>query len=64
MPSVSPKQARLMAAIAHGWHKPGGGGPPVSVAKEFNQADKGTGILESIVHRKRRKGRLEAMTQK
>jgi hypothetical protein len=30
-----------MAAVAHGWHKPGGGGPPVSVAKDFNQADKG-----------------------
>ena len=41
MPSKSPAQARLMAAVAHGWHKPGGGGPPVSVAKEFNQADKG-----------------------
>lgn len=41
MPSTSPAQARLMAAVAHGWHKPGGGGPPVSVAKEFNQADAG-----------------------
>jgi hypothetical protein len=39
MPSVSPAQARLMAAVAHGWHKPGGGGPSVAVAKEFNQAD-------------------------
>ena len=39
MPSTSPAQARLMAAVAHGWQKPGGGGPPVSVAKEFNQAD-------------------------
>ena len=28
-----------MAAVAHGWHKPGGGGPSVAVAKEFNQAD-------------------------
>jgi len=28
-----------MAAVAHGWKKPGGGGPPVSVAREFNQAD-------------------------
>jgi hypothetical protein len=38
MPSSSPKQARTMAAIAHGWK------PrihiPVKVAKEFNQADK------------------------
>ena len=47
MPSTSPKQARLMAAVAHGWHKPGGGGPPVSVAKEFNQADKGSGMARS-----------------
>jgi hypothetical protein len=41
MPSTSPAQARLMAAVAHGWHKPGGGGPPVAVAKEFNKADTG-----------------------
>lgn len=39
MPSVSPAQKHLMAAVAHGWHKPGGGGPSVAVAKEFNQAD-------------------------
>jgi hypothetical protein len=39
VPSVSPKQAKLMAAVAHGWHKPGGGGPSVAVAKEFNEAD-------------------------
>lgn len=37
--------AHLMAAVAHGWHKPGGGGPSVKVAKEFNQADKGTAML-------------------
>lgn len=39
MPSTSPAQKHLMAAVAHGWHKPGGGGPSVTVAKEFNQAD-------------------------
>lgn len=39
MPSTSPAQKRLMAAVAHGWHKPGGGGPSVKVAKEFNKAD-------------------------
>lgn len=39
MPSTSPKQAKFMRAIAHGWKKPGGGGPPVSVAKEFVAAD-------------------------
>jgi hypothetical protein len=43
MPSESPAQARLMAAAAH---TPGGyDGVPQSVGKEFNQADKGTGIL-------------------
>jgi hypothetical protein len=34
-----------MAAVAHGWKKPGGGGPSVAVAKEFNKADKGTAML-------------------
>ena len=43
MPSKSPAQARLMAAAAH--TKGGYGGVPQSVGKEFNSADKGTGIL-------------------
>ena len=30
-----------MAAVAHGWHKPGGGGPSKAVAQEFAAADKG-----------------------
>jgi hypothetical protein len=42
MPSKTPKQARFMAAVAHGWKPPGGKGPPVSVAKEFNEADTGS----------------------
>ena len=33
MPSISASQARLMAAVAHGWKKPGGGGPPVGVER-------------------------------
>jgi hypothetical protein len=37
-----------MAAVAHGWKKPGGGGPPVSVAKEFNQADKAKHLAAAI----------------
>lgn len=41
MPSKSPAQARLMAATAHGWRKPGGGGPTREVAEEFNEADRG-----------------------
>lgn len=47
MPSVSPAEARLMAAAAH---TPGGyGGVPQSVGKEFNQADKGTAMLRHAV---------------
>ena len=45
MPSTTPKQAKFMAAVAHGW-KPGGKAPvPVKVAKEFNRADKGGKML-------------------
>lgn len=44
MPSKSPAQARLMAACAHGAGYEAC--PPQNVAKEFNQADKGTGILK------------------
>jgi hypothetical protein len=40
MPSVSPAQAKLMRAVAHGWHKPGGGGPSKAVAQDFVAADK------------------------
>lgn len=40
MPSKSPKQARLMRAVAHGWHPDRIKGPPASVAKEFTEADK------------------------
>ena len=44
MPSKTKKQARFMAACAHGsGYK---SCPPAKVAKEFNQADKGTGILK------------------
>ena len=39
MPSKSPAQAKLMRAVAHGWKKPGGGGPSVAVGKEFMHAD-------------------------
>jgi hypothetical protein len=28
-----------MRAVSHGWVKPGGGGPSVTVAKEFVHAD-------------------------
>lgn len=45
MPSKSVKQARLMAAAAHDPKFAKKVGIPVSVAKEFNQADAKTGIL-------------------
>jgi hypothetical protein len=52
VPSKSKSQARLMAAAAH---TPGGyGGVPQSVGREFNEADKGTGILKR--HRYPQKG--------
>lgn len=53
MPSKSKKQARFMAACAHGANY--NSCPPDKVSKEFNQADKGTGIL---------KGKSSATTSK
>ena len=41
MPSTSKKQARFMAAAAHNPAFAKKAGIPVSVAQEFNQADKG-----------------------
>ena len=43
MPSKTTKQAKLMAACAHGSKYKSC--PPMKVAKEFNQADKKSGIL-------------------
>jgi hypothetical protein len=45
MPSKSGKQARLMAAAAHDPKFAKKVDVPVKVAKEFNKADAGTGIL-------------------
>lgn len=45
MPSKSAKQARFMAGIAHSPEFAKKVGVPQSVGKEFNRADKGTGIL-------------------
>jgi len=50
MPSKTPAQARLMAAAAHDPKFAKKVGVPRKVAREFNAADKGKGIL-----RKRRK---------
>jgi hypothetical protein len=46
MPSRTPKQARTMAAAAHNPRFAKKLGIPPSVAKEFNQADKGKGIIK------------------
>ena len=46
MPSVSAKQARFMAAIAHSKKFAKKAGVPQSVGKDFNAADKGTGIFK------------------
>ena len=56
MPSVSKKQAHLMAAVAHGWHPPKSSGidVPVKVAREFNQADKRRADMAKIVRRRAR----------
>ena len=45
MSSKTRKQAHLMAARAHGAGY--ASCPPAKVAREFNQADKDTGILKS-----------------
>lgn len=42
MPSKTPKQAKVMSAVAHGWKPKGSAaGIPVKVAKEFHAADAG-----------------------
>jgi hypothetical protein len=46
MPSKSPAQARMMAGAAHDPEFAKKVGVPQSVAKEFNQADKGGSLLK------------------
>jgi hypothetical protein len=55
MPSRTKKQARMMAAAAHNPSFAKKVGVPVKIAKEFNSADAGTGILSGS--RKGKKGR-------
>lgn len=45
MPSKSAAQARMMAAVAHNPKFAKKVGVPMSVGKDFNQADAKTGIL-------------------
>lgn len=66
--SKSEKQARTMAAIAHGW-KPKGKGKkkiniPKDVAKEFNKADEGTKRLSNAMkHNKKKKSPKEKVKE-
>ena len=48
MPSHSPAQARMMAAAAHDPKFAKKVGVLVKVAKEFNQADKGKKLAETM----------------
>lgn len=49
-----------MAAVAHGWRKPGGGGPSRAVAREFNQADKQRAVARHLRKRRGPKRETEA----
>lgn len=55
MPSKTKKQAKLMAAAAHNPEFAKKVGVKQSVAKEFNKADAGTGILKGKVKKKSNK---------
>lgn len=48
MPSTSPAQARLMAAVAHNPQFAKKVGIPGSVGKEFNQADHAKRLAEAL----------------
>ena len=51
MPSVSPAQKHTMAAIAHGWRPDNAGlrKIPVSVAKEYNEADQAKAKRKKLI---------------
>jgi len=61
MPSKSKKQAKLMAAAAHSPEFAKKVGVKQSVAKEFNEADSGTGILKknNKAYKKGKRGRYK-----
>jgi len=48
MPSHSPEQARLMAAVAHNPAFAKKVGIPQSVGQEYNQADKAKRLAEAL----------------
>ncbi len=64
MPSTSPKQARFMAAAAHNPKFAKKAGIKPAVAREFNQADAGTGILKRGTIGRPPAGRAAGKTRK
>jgi hypothetical protein len=60
MPSKSPAQARLMAAAAHNPEFAKKAGVPASVAKEFNAADTGGGLLRKAMRNGKEKNSSKA----
>ena len=56
MPSKSPAQARMMAGAAHDPAFAKKVGVPQSVARDFNQADKGSKMLSNAMKGKRKGG--------
>jgi len=44
-----------MAAVAHGWKPDQFKGPTAAVARDFNQADKGSKLLSQAMHKKKPK---------
>lgn len=57
MPSTTPKMARTMAGAAHNSEYARKMGIPQSVAREFNQADKGTPRLQRAMKEQARRRR-------
>jgi hypothetical protein len=55
MPSKTEKQARFMATMAHNPKLAKERGIPVSVAREFNAHDKGSGLLAGAMKNERKK---------
>jgi hypothetical protein len=53
MPSKSQSQARLMAAAAHDPKFAKKVGVPQKVAREFNQADKGSKLLKKAMRKQK-----------
>lgn len=64
MPSSTPRQAKFMRAVAHGWKPPGRKNTPsVAVAREFEKADEAKRGKRSRAHREDRKRATDAWAE-